>query len=657
MGHKQTTKMAYFRASVYARHLEPQHTAAVCTGWETDPTKSIIRWKGDGGRFKATTIPKAFMSKVRAMGDLNALNTKREKTDSTWTSWTWSQYYEEAAAVAKALLALGFGQHDVVNILAFNCPEWFFAAIGAIFAGGMAAGIYITNSAPAVEYILDHSKCKFVFVDNQDQLDKVMAVRGNCPKLQKIVILPFGNATSTDPMVLTWDAFLSVGQEMDVSLQQRMTEQTPGNACYLSYTSGTTGQPKAVMYSHDNVLWAFHELNLGIAQNQPEGKTFGLEEKRVSYLPLSHIAGNFDLLGPIAHPDGLNAAIYFAFPDALQGSIVQTLTEVRPTMFLGVPRVYEKFEAATRGMEGKVPKEKMLGMIGMDQVKWGTVGAAPIAPTTLNWFEELGLPINEIYGMTENVAFATMSYPGKRKVGSVGIPTLAPSTKDSELCLYESTNEICTRSRATMMGYMYNPEKTAEAIDSEGWLHTGDIGNIDEQGFVKIVGRIKEMIITAGGENMAPVLIEDILKKELPAISNVMMVGERQKYLIALMTLKLEPDAADPRGFNNCLTAEAAAVDPNVKTVEDTLQSKVWMDYLNSGIERANEKIISRAQNVRKYVVLPHDFSASPALAETAELTPTLKLKRDIAHKNNADVIKSTYGDDYVEMMVMGSPL
>jgi len=688
------------RVAAVARHLHPEPAAheAIYPGYQCDPTKAMVRWKGNGGAFKATTIPKRFSEKAELFAETPLIHTKREKTDTEWTSWTWSGYYAEARAVAKALIGLGLQAHDATNILAANCPEWFFAAQGSILMGGMAAGIYITNSPPAVEYIVDHSKAKVLFVDNQDQLEKALAIRTNCHSLEKVVILPFGDAhpppadcplegeglrvvpgerppadcplegegsrvtagdrTTALSFVLSWADFLEAGSAVsDATLDGRIAAQQPGDACYLSYTSGTTGQPKAVMYSHDNVLWSFHQLFAGINQEQAAGQKLGLSERTISYLPLSHIAGNIDLLGPIARGDDTNAEIYFAFPDALQGSIVQTLQEVRPTMMVAVPRVWEKFEAATRGMDGQVPKPQMLELLGLDQVKLAIVGAAPIAATTLHWFEELGLAINEIYGMTENTAFATMSYPTRRKVGAVGIPTLAPDTQDHQLCLYPGTNEICTRSRATMMGYMHNPEKTVDAIDAEGWLHTGDIGAIDDSGFISIVGRIKEMIISAGGENMAPVLIEEILKKELPALSNVMVVGDRQKYVIALMTLKLEPDPANPRGFGDKLAAEAAAVDPSATTVAEALSSKVWQAYLSEGVERANTQIISRAQNVRKFAVLSTDFSPSPALAERAELTPTLKLKRDVAHKNFAKDIKETYGADYIEMQIMGEPL
>jgi len=272
----------------------------------------------------------------------------------------------------------------------------------------------------------------------------------------------------------------------------------------------------------------------------------------------------------------------------------------------------------------------------------------------MQWFEDLGLAVNEIYGMTENVAFATMSYPGRRKAGSVGVPTLCPATGDHELMLATGTNEICTRSRATMMGYMHNAEKTGEAIDREGWLHTGDIGAIDKEGFVSIVGRIKEMIITAGGENVAPVLVEEIVKKELPAVSNVMLVGDQQKYLIALVTLKLEVDPSSATGFSNALSAEAACVDSSAATVEEALVSPAWAKYLAEGMERANDRIISRAQNIRRFVVLNSDFSP---LGEDAELTSTLKLKRAVVHHKNADLIKTSYGADYCEMTVQGSPL
>jgi len=239
--------------------------------------------------------------------------------------------------------------------------------------------------------------------------------------------------------------------------------------------------------------------------------------------------------------------------------------------------------------------------------------------------------------MTENTAYSHFNHKNKRRIGSVG-PALVDEGAGAKIDA--ASGEIRTWSRGVMMGYMYMPEKTADTFDDEGFLMTGDIGEVRD-GFTFITGRIKEMIITAGGENVAPVLLEGAIKERLPAISNVVIIGDKQKYLVALMTLKLEPNATG--GFTNKLFAEALAVDPACKTYEEAMASPTWKEYLAKGIEAANGVAVSRAQQTRKHTVIPGDFSP---IGEMAELTPTMKLRREIFHKKHLDVLKKTYGDD-----------
>jgi long-chain-fatty-acid--CoA ligase ACSBG len=343
-------------------------------------------------------------------------------------------------------------------------------------------------------------------------------------------------------------------------------------------------------------------------------------------------------------PDNANSEVYFAFPDAMQGSLPDTIREVRPTHLLGVPRVWEKFYLGLGQLLQAKPELKsnptaVKAFLGLEQVRLAVTGAAPIADEVVQFFDNIELPLYEVYGMTENTAYSHFNQKGRRQIGSVG-PQLADEGAGSKIDAISC--EICTWSRAVMMGYMYMPEKTADTFDDEGFLRTGDVG-VEKDGFTFITGRIKEMIITAGGENMAPVLLESALKERMPALSNVMMIGDRQKYLIALMTLKLEPDGKG--GFTNKLDAAAKAVDPDCKTFEDVQKSKIWATYLAQGVEDANKVAISRAQLTRKYTLLPGDFSP---VGENCELTPTMKLKRDVAAKKYLGAIKACYGDDYV---------
>merc|ERR1712050_572465 len=373
---------------------------------------------------------------------------------------------------------------------------------------------------------------------------------------------------------------------------------------------------------------------------------FGLEEREISYMPLSHIAGNVQLLGAISLPPTANSTVYFAFPDAMQGSLPDTIKDVRPTHFLGVPRVYEKLAMGLQQVLKAKPELKsnpaaVKSVLGLEQVRVSSTGAAPIAKETMEFFDSLGMHLLEVYGMTENTAYSHYNQREMRRIGSVG-PALTDEGAGAKID--PNTGEICTWSRGLMMGYMYMPEKTADTFDDEGYLKTGDIGEVRD-GFTFITGRIKEMIITAGGENVAPVLLENAIKERLPALSNVVMIGDKQKYLIALMTLKLEPDGKG--GFTDTLAAEAAAVDPDCKTFADAQKSEIWKEYLANGIEAANKVAISRAQTTRKYTLLPGDFAPVGA---APELTPTMKLRRQVIHNKYIDAIRQTYADEFMPL-------
>lgn len=611
----------------------------------TNPSERLARYEGDGtvkGGSKAITVPQAFAQRLQHVGDVRVLAQKRGARDGPWTYWTWKEYYAEVRVAARALMALGCAKHESINILAFNSPEWFFAAIAGIFSGMLTAGIYITNTPDGVEYILDHSKCRVLFVDSDPQLQKALAVRTKCPNLKMIV--HWGADCPADGSVegvMSWERFKGLAADVsEAQLDERLAGMHPDNACYLSYTSGTTGNPKAVMYSHDNIVWSMSRL-LAVMEGAAGG--FNLEEREISYMPLSHIAGNVQLLGALVMPPTASSLVHFAFPDAMQGSLPVTIQEVRPTHLMGVPRVWEKLSLGLQGILKAKPELKsnpqaLRGVLGLEQVRASTTGAAPIAREIQDFFEGIGMPLYEVYGMTENAAYSHFNQKGKRMVGSVG-PALTDEGAGAKLAT--GTNEICTWSRGVMMGYMYMPEKTADTFDDEGFLRTGDIGEVRD-GFTMITGRIKEMIITAGGENCAPVLLEEEIKARLPGVSNVVMIGDRQKYLIALITLKLDPNATG--GFTNKLAPQALAVDPACTTFEEALKSPIWKQYVDQGIEGANKVAVSRAQHTRKYAILAGDFSP---VGETPELTPTMKLRREVFHKKYLDVIKSTYGDDF----------
>lgn len=608
--------------------------------WTTDPKDRVERWLGDGSQdgFRATTVPAAFRHKAKLHSEKVILRRKIDKGQQHWEEWTWSKYQAEVSKCARALIAQGFEAHDSVSILGWNSPEWFAATLGAIFAGGMAAGVYTTNSVDGLQHIIEHSQSKFLFVDGVAQLTKGLQARAKCTRLARTIV--WGPEAPKEPQhdgfVVGWNAFQSSGSEsLDSELERRVAAQHPGDACYLSYTSGTTGNPKAVMLSHDAALFGFRSW----FTHGWQGLDMGLEEKNVSYMPLSHIGGSVDIFAPLARDDNHHSTIHFAFPDAMQGSLEVTLCDVQPTYLAAVPRIWQKLEATLRqAQRDKASSREALTMVGLQNCKWALSGSAPIEPETLNFFESLGIRVDEIYGMTEsNVCL--MGNTHNQGVGTVGAPAIPGSAR-----IEQSSGELCFRHRALMMGYMHEPERTVQAIDTDGWLHSGDIGKLDSNGCYIITGRIKELIITAGGENIPPVPIEFALKEFLPFVSNAVVIGDGQKMLACLFTPKLEPNPAGDPMWLPKLALESKAVDPKALTPADAQRSELWRAELERGVQLYNTRAVSRAQHIRKWALLPNDFAYAVA---DAELTPTLKLKRDVVLMKYAATIKELYGSDF----------
>lgn len=619
--------------------------------WTADPRDTLDRWTGDGSAdgWSATTVPVAFERKAKLHPDRVILRHKWSKEQEAWDEWTWTRYRRDVHRAALALIVAGLERHDVVSILGFNSPEWFCATLGAIFAGGLAAGVYPSNSADGLGYIVQHSSSRVLFVDSAAQLGKGLAISSNCPCLRRIVFWgpEAPSAQAHDGLVIGWEGFLTSGTTCpDTELQQRIAVQEPGGACYLSYTSGTTGNPKGVMMSHDVALFGFRSW---FSHGWQGLKNQGLEERNISYLPLSHIGGSVDIFAPLSRDDDVHSTVHFAFPDALQGSLEFTLRDVRPTYFAAVPRVWQKLEQAMRQtQQGGASDAEVLSSVGLEHVKWALSGSAPIEPETLQYYKALGIRIDEIYGMTET-NMSLMGNAFHQGIGTVGVAAVPGSVR-----LAEGTGEICVKNRALMMGYMHEPERTRPEFDADGWFHSGDVGALDADGHFSIVGRIKELIITAGGENIPPVPIEFALKDALPCVSNIVVIGDRQKMLVCLFTPKLEPNPLGDPMWLSKLALESKDVDPGAQTVEDALRSERWRQELERGVEHYNEKMAtSRAQKIRKWALLPCDFIFN---FPEAELTPTLKLKRDVVFEKYAGVIQGLYGADFVHKPIRQAP-
>jgi len=624
-----------------------------------------------------------FRNTVQKSPHLPAIGVKRDKKQPEYTMWTYKQYYDDVWKAAKSFIKLGLEPYHGVGIIGFNSPEWFISDIAAIFAGGFATGIYTTNSPEACQYVAESCEANIIVVENDMQLQKILKVRDSLPHL-KAIIQYSGEKKQNYESVLSWKEFMEYGVDVpDSDLEARISKMSPNKCCTLIYTSGTTGNPKAVMLSHDNLTWTTNVV--GQMARLEYGK-----DALISYLPLSHIAAQaVDIYAPILYA----ACVYFAQPDALKGSLTQTLKEVHPTVFLGVPRVWEKMQeriteisrqnsnmkrkigmwAKGVGLKGNMnimnsigePEgwfggwaslpwgwslaktlvfKKLRAALGLERCKICVSAAAPIMASTLEFFMSLDMTVTEIYGMSESTGPHTLSFPWDFKLGSVGKDMTGVETKIDNPDK-DGNGEICMYGRHVFMGYLNQEDKTAEDIDKDGWLHSGDVGKKDSQGFLYITGRIKEILITAGGENVAPVPIEDMVKAELPCVANAMLVGDKRKFLSILLTLKTEVDGETTMPLDDLTSAARAwceSIGSQAKCVSDVLEKQdgKFLQEIQAGVDRANKKAVSRAQNIAKWTILPRDFSIPGG-----ELGPTLKLKRPVVHKMYKNTIDNVYGD------------
>uniref|UniRef100_A0AAR2J035 long-chain-fatty-acid--CoA ligase n=1 Tax=Pygocentrus nattereri TaxID=42514 RepID=A0AAR2J035_PYGNA len=613
--------------------------------WTTESEKGVkLRMAESGpGSEPPLTIYQMFQGTVDKFGDLPAL---RWKKDGNWTTLTYREYQQQCRIAAKGFLKLGLERFHGVGILGFNSPEWFIADIACIMAGGLATGIYTTNSPEACQYVAHSSKANVVVVENNKQLVKILQVKDQLPYLKAIVQYK-GELEKKLPNVYTWAEFMKLGEGVsDAQLDEVVNSQKANECCSLIYTSGTTGNPKGVMLSHDNITWIANAASLAVNVKVAE-------ESVVSYLPLSHVAAQVNDMWISLK---FACTTYFAQPDALKGSLAQTLREVRPTSFLGVPRVWEKMQEAMKAI-GMFHKPsffylqlnltclllcRVRAALGLDRCRNCFTGAAPITKDTLEYFMSLNIQLYELYGMSESTGPHSISCANNYQIMSCGkvIPGCRTKLDKPDA---DGNGEVCFWGRHVFMGYLDMPEKTEEALDSEGWLHSGDLGKHDKNGFLYITGRIKELIITGGGENIPPVPIEDALKEEVPIISNAMLVGDKKKFLSMLLTLKCQADEnGEPTDELSLLVVEYCRQHGVIASkVSEIVNNKEPAIYkaIQEGVDKVNAKAISNAQRVQKWTLLSRDFSISGG-----ELGPTMKLKRPVVTKMYKEEIDKFYG-------------
>ncbi|MBK6463756.1 MAG: AMP-binding protein [Myxococcales bacterium] len=585
-------------------------------------------------------ISEVFVSRVEKLGARAALKVKR---GGRWVSTTWAGYYEASRKAARALMHLGMAPGESVCILGFNSPEWVIANMGAILASGVPAGIYTTNSPAQCQYIAAHSESRVAFAENDAQVAKFLEIRAELPRLLAIVQMTGKPRAGVDG-VLSWDAFLALADKTPVAdLDARTAAQKDSDVCTLIYTSGTTGDPKAVMITQENAVWTSETLAAQLG--------FNADDVSLSYLPLSHIAEQMlTIHGPMA----IGSTVYFA--EGLE-ALPDNLREVRPTYFLGVPRVWEKMMAKMMaagaaapplrkklvawakkvGLEGgyaeqrgdtkpflyplanKLIFSKVRERLGLDRARVCVTSAAPISLSTLEFFLSLGVPLLEVYGMSECTGPATFSTPEAYKTGKCGVKVPGTELKIAE------DGEICYRGKHVFKGYLKNEQATREAIDEEGWLHSGDIGTLDKEGYVQITDRKKDLLITAGGENVAPQVIEGALKA-IPVVGQAVVLGDRRKFLTALLTLDAERVVTDAQQCgSSARDVESASTDP------------VFRKHLEGLVEGVNATL-ARVQTIKKFAILPGELTI-----EGGELTPTMKVKRKVVNEKYKAEIEALY--------------
>jgi len=585
----------------------------------------------------AGTVLELFDATSRAHAARPAM---KRRLAGQWQAITWTEYREAVSRAARALVALGVEPGDGVAILATNRPEWYVANLAAMAVGARPAGIYTNSTPEQCRYIAEHARAAVVFVENAEALARLEGT-GPAGGVKAIVTM---EGTPSGPGRLDWQGFLARGEAAHEAERERRTAAVrAGDVCTLIYTSGTTGAPKSVMLTHANLAF--------IAECAQQILPVGAEDRLVSYLPLSHIAEQV-----ASHLLSLATGACVHFVPSLE-KLPETLHEVRPQVFLGVPRVWEKIQSGieTKGAEASPLRRRLvswarrLGLaggeadqqgrprpwgyaladrlvfrtvrerLGLDQARFLVVSAAPIAKETLDFFQSLGLPIMEIYGMSECTGPATISTPSCYRLGRAG--RVLPGT---ELRIADD-GEILIRGPHVFAGYSADDAATREAIDEQGFLHSGDVGEIDAEGFLRVTDRKKELLITAGGKNIAPQYLEGKLK-QIPAVSQAVAVGDRRPYVVALLTL-------DPAR----VAAEAKAAGSPARSAEEAAVCAVFRSHVERQVEAVNATL-ARYETIKRVALLARELSV-----ESGELTPTLKLKRRVILERHRDTIERLY--------------
>lgn len=596
------------------------------------------------------TIPAVFWNGVKSRGPSVWM---RQKDFGIWRSWTWDQTGTAVREIAHGLMSLGFEAGETASILSNTTVEWVLSDLAVLSAGGVANGIYPTDAAEQVQYLCDDSRTTVLFVEDDEQLDKALEVRAQLPRLKKIVVVDMdGLRDLKDPQVISLAALRELGRahlaQHPGLVEARVAAVKPDDLAILVYTSGTTGRPKGAMHSHRGLVYTVRGYNTLIARDQ--------NDECMCFLPLCHIA---ERMGGEYFSMYTGAKLNFVENPE---TVPENVREIAPTVFTAVPRVWEKFYSGVMitlkeaspmqqaayawaiGVGQQVADLVMAGqpvpgglrmrfklarltvldnvrkLIGIHRARFLVTGAAPISPDLVRWYLALGVPMLEVWGMTETCGAAT-GVPAERiKPGSIG-----PAATYNEVKLAPDTGEILVRGPNVFMGYLNLPEKTAETIDPDGWLHTGDVGVVDEEGFFRITDRMKDIIITAGGKNITPSELENELKFS-PYVTDAVVIGDKRPYLTVI--IMIDQENVEKYAQDNDVPFSNYASLTRAPEVQALIQTE---------IDRVNKKF-ARVEQIKKFFLLDTQLSA-----EDEELTPTMKLKRKLVQTKYADQIQAMY--------------
>jgi long-chain acyl-CoA synthetase len=596
------------------------------------------------------TIPAMFWNAVEKRGPNIWM---RQKHLGLWRSWTWNQTADAVREIAAGLISLGFQQGDCASVLANTVVEWVWADLAVLSCAGVSNGVYPTDAASQLQYLCEDSRTTILFVEDDEQLDKALEVRDQLPLLRKIVVFDMeGLRGLDDPGVISLDVLRNLGRTYLASHPNALTDRVaackPEDIAILVYTSGTTGKPKGAMHLHSGIVFTLRGFNTLVAQDE--------RDERMCFLPLCHIAERM-------------GGEYFAMYTGTKLNFVENpetipenVREIAPTVFTAVPRVWEKFYSGVMislkeagaiqqaayawgiGVGTTIANKVLAGepvsawlklkftvaqwlalnnvrkLIGIHRARFLVTGAAPISPDLVRWYLALGVPMLEVWGMTETCGASTGVPVAKMKPGSIG-----PAAAFNEVRLDPVTSEILVRGKNVFAGYLNLPEKTAETIDKDGWLHTGDVGVVDADGYFRITDRMKDIIITAGGKNITPSELENELKFS-PYITDAVVIGDKRAYLTVIVMIdqenveKFAQDQDVP--FSNYASLTKA---PEVQAL------------IQGELDRVNKKF-ARVEQIKKFFLLDTQLTA-----EDEELTPTMKLKRKLVENKYSPQIEAMY--------------